>query len=482
MPSVKSTQPLLSQQEYLERIAPFSHKINWFREQGYNPHFWQAAFHTMTTNDKLTRYRHLVAGRRGGKTLSAIWEVLYYCTFPEMYWRDFHGIIDKHDSLWIWVLAKDYKIGNPSWLGFTQALKESGMQYGVEYRQNKTNKFFEFSNDTLVEFKTADDPQSLRGAGLNLMWIDEAAMIPDDEAWNVVSPALADKLGGLITTTTPDGKNWFYDEWFAPNKLSDESIGRVEYTTLDNKYFPRESWDKEKARMHPMLFKQEYLASFDSMAGKDLSGDWLHYYNKKDIEGKEFYTYVGVDPAISLSDKADYFSMTLIGLEKVTNDVYLLEQFNARVPFPEQVQMIQEWHLKYRPQLIGIENTAYQAALAQQTARLSTIPPIAPITAKGKKAERILSMSPLFKIGKVKIRKDHEIFIDQWVGYDSAIKNPKDDALDSMEIALRTAGALLPELYTYDDDSEPVGIQAIVDSRVPSAKQKGYDSDMGSDW
>ena len=118
----------------------------------------------------------------------------------------------------------------------------------------------------------------------------------------------------------------------------------------------------------------------------------------------------------------------------------------------------------------------------QQTARLSSIPPIAPIHAKGKKSERILSMAPLFKLGKVRIPRDLDIFIDQWVSYNSAIKNPEDDSLDSCEIALRTAGALLPEIYSYDDDREPTDIQSIVNSRVPSGKQKGYDSDMGSDW
>lgn len=481
MPSIKATEPIMSEDELLHRISKYGAKMAWFMEKGYHPHYYQTCFHTMETDDKLTRFRHLVAGRRGGKTLSAIWEVLYYATNPRAYWHDFHGV-EKDDPLWIWVLAKDYKIGTPARLGFRQAIKDCGLDYGTDYREHKTERFFEFENDTLIEFKTADDPQSLRGAGLNLMWIDEAAFIPDRTAWDVVSPALADKQGGVITTTTPDGKNWFYKEWFGTDTEHDENIGRVQYTTLDNPYFPRESWEYEKRKKHPLQFKREFLAAFDSMAGKDLAGDWLHYYDKADLIGKEMYTYVGVDPAISLADAADHFSMTLIGLEKVTNDVYVLEQFNARIPFPEQVQMIQEWHLKYRPQLIGVENTAYQAALVQQTARLSSIPPIAPIHAKGKKSERILSMAPLFKLGKVRIPRDLDIFIDQWVSYNSEIKNPEDDALDSCEIALRTAGALLPEIYSYDDDQEPVGIQAIVNSRIPSEKQKGYDNDMGSDW
>lgn len=480
MPNIKASDPKLSEEELIRRVAKYGPKIAWFMSHGYKPHYYQLMFHTMETDNVLTRFRHLVAGRRGGKTLSAIWEVMYYCQNPSAYWYDFHGITGKDDPLWVWVLAKDYKIGTAARLGFRNALKESKLVYGDDYREHKTERFVEFKNDTLVEFKTADDPESLRGAGLNLLWVDESAFIPDNRAWNVVSPALADKQGGVITTTTPDGKNWFYDEWFSGESLSDDNVGRIEYTSLDNPFFPKKEWEYQKRRSHPLQFKREYMASFDAMSGKDLAGDWLHFYDKKDLEGKELYTYMGVDPAISLADDADQFSMTLIGLEKGSNDVFLLEQYNGRIPFPEQVQKIQEWHIKYRPQLIGVENTAYQAALAQQTARLSTIPPINPIQSKGKKSERILSMAPLFQIGKVRIRKDHEVFINQWVDYNSELKNPKDDALDSCEIALRTAGALLPEIYVYEE-SEPISFEDKVRARVPG-RVKGFDNEMGIDW
>jgi phage terminase large subunit-like protein len=481
MPIVKSTDPRLSQEELLVLMAPYAKKLSWFMQHGYQPHYFQLLFHCMALNDKSTRYRHLVAGRRGGKTLSAIWEVLYYALHPEEYWLHFHNTVSDK-PLWIWVLAKDFKIGNPARLGFREACK-SFMQYSIDYREHKGERYFEFANDTLVEFKTADDPQNLRGAGLHMLWIDEAAFIPDDTAWGVVSPALSDKQGALITTTTPDGKNWYYDEWWSEASLLDPDVGRVEYTTLDNHHFPVEEWGKQIARMHPLQFKREFMASFDSMAGKDLAGEWLVYYDKKELEGKKMYTYMGVDPAVSLNDKADQFSMALIGIEENSNNVFLLEQYVGRVPFADQIQLIQEWHLKYRPYLIGIEATAYQAALEQQVSRLSSMPPTTPINARGKKSERILSMAPVFKIGKVKIRRDHTNFIEQWVDYDASLKNPKDDALDAVEIALRTAGVLLPELYEVKDVEEnPYSLDAIVRRNIPTKISKGVDDVLGEDW
>src|SRR5207253_3216097 len=110
------------------------------------------------------------------------------------------------------------------------------------------------------------------------LWMDESAKIPTSEAWDVTRPSLTDKEGLVVSTTTPSGKNWFYHEFWSEAKLADSSHGRVEYRSIDNPHWPASEWLKEKSEMHPMLFAQEYMASFDSFAGKELSGDWLHYY------------------------------------------------------------------------------------------------------------------------------------------------------------------------------------------------------------
>jgi predicted phage terminase large subunit-like protein len=230
------------------------------------------------------------------------------------------------------------------------------------------------------------------------------------------------------------------------------------------------------------------MASFDSMAGKDLAGDWLHYYTSEDLldtEGKplKLRKYMGVDPAISLSANADRFVITVIGVAD-SNEVFLLEQYAARIPFAEQLLKIEEFYIKHKPQLIGIESNAYQAALVQQTERLTTMPPVVPLFAKGKKWERILAMSPLFRIGKVKIKKDHADFIQEWVDYDSAMQKPKDDCLDSMEIALRTAGALLEGIPAPVSPENPGGLPDWVISDRPSGStnDRYIDEFMGSIW
>jgi len=489
VPNYKFSDKKVSNTVLSEKMLLFSAKIGWFISKGYFPHYYQALFHCDSNDTTVTRFRHLVAGRRGGKTLSAAWEVLFYCLYPQQYHLDAHGK-DSNKPLWVWELSASYKVGRPAYITFRNICIDAGLTIGKEVKENKGGLRFEFENGSLVEFKSAEDPQSLRGAGLDILWMDEAAFIRDEEAWNVVRPSLSDKMGLVITTTTPNQKNWFYEEFFDKNYKKDTTSSRVEYRSIDNPYFARSEWEYVKERYHPLLFNQEYCASFDSMAGRDLSGDWLKYYENDDLprnedgSRKKLRIYIGVDPAISTSIRADRFVITVIGVAD-SNEVFLLDQLATRIPFVEQLERIEEYYIKWKPEIIGIESNAYQAALVQQVERLSSMPPVVPMLARGKKYERILAMSPLFRIGKIRIKREHRDFIEEWINYDASITNSKDDCLDSMEIALRTAGALLGESLFVTKEEETYGLpQYVLDDRPGNTKKEDQyiDEFMGSNW
>ena len=487
-------------------LSRFPRKFYWFATNGYVPHVYQSVFHGATNRESehLAKFRHLVAGRRGGKTLSAAWEVLFYAIHPEEFHRDVHGR-ESDRPLWIWLLTKDYPTGFPSLQTLRDVMRQAGLVKGKDFQENKTERRIEFIHSgSVIQFKTADDPQSLRGAGLDILWMDEAAFIPTAEAWLVVYPALTDREGLVITTTTPHGKNWLYEEFFQGDALTSPDEFRVEYTSLDNPYFSRAQWERAKRRYHPIFFKQEFMASFDAFHGVALQGDWLKYYvtgnpdvKTGDVTVKHLLTedgryklrvFLGVDPAISLSDSADQFAMAAVGVTDDNLQVFLLDTFLGRLPFPDQIDLIREWHLKWRPDLIGVEANAYQQALAQQAARLDTFPGIVPTFAKGKKNDRILTMSPLFKIGKVRISRTHSDFIDQWLSFDPEKKNQKDDLLDAVEIALSTAGILLPmqphESLISDIPRAMTPGQA-AKAQIRSMREdanRPYDPDMGTEW
>lgn len=481
--------PVASEELAIEIAQNYPYKLWWFISHGYFPHPFQMAFHFNTdpTTGRLCRHRHLVAGRRGGKTKSAAWDMLFYVLNPRSFHKDAHGKDDDR-PLHGWVLTKDYPLGMAALMMFREVLKEAGLQQGVEYKENRGNRWFEFENGSFVQFKTADNPETLRGAGLDYLWMDEAAIIPNSQAWEVTRPALSDKLGLVVSTTTPSGKNWFYQEFWSPEKKADPSHGRVEYRSIDNPYWPYSEWISERKRMHPMLFAQEYMASFDSFAGKELRGDWLHYYEREEVADLKLRKVIGVDPAVSLADTADKFAISLIGVTEDNSQAYLLEQWSGRIPFPEQVELIKAWWLKYQPMYITIEKVAYQLALVQQLQRLPGLPPINAVLARGKKFHRILSMAPLFELGRIKIRKDQVDFINEWLDYDSTLTNPHDDCLDSVEIALRGAGVVLPNMTDTEKelpfDHPAADMDELARMKAPRRQDelRGVDEHLGADW
>lgn len=438
-------------------MAPYFHKMAWFLEHEYEPHYWQSLFHFATNpeTERIARFRNLVAGRRGGKTFGAAEEVVYYALNPKQFFEHYHGR-EEERGLHVWVLTPDYTSTGRAALHTVRAvLRALGLRKDKDYRENMGDRWIEFPNGSIIEFKTAERPDKLVGAGLDILWMDESAVIDSDEAWNIARPAISDKIGMVIASTTPRDKNWYYKLFWSDAALEDPAVSSVEYWSIDNPYFPQSEWDYVRENYHPLLFMREYMASFDASAGVELPASWLKYYEPGDIPrdshgNYDLNVYIGVDPAVSLSNTADHFSIAVIGVTHDSSQVYLLELYLNRIPFPEQVQLIEDYHKKYRPIMIGVEKGGYQEALSQQLLRSESFPPVDPVPAPGSKKARILGMSPHFKSGKILIGRDMLDFVSQWINYDSSRANPEDDALDATEIALREAGIILK----HPDDNE----------------------------
>src|SRR5262249_53470898 len=158
---------------------------------------------------------------------------------------------------------------------------------------------------------------------------------------------------------------------------------------------PKERWLYRKRTYHPLIFKREYMASFDAMSGKALAGDWLHYYTLDELPLKDksrgvrtddgalnvanldLTFYIGIDPTTGVG--TDRFAAIVLGVTKDRLRVYMMDVIAARIPFPEQVDMIQDLHLKWRPDYIAIESNNFQVSLSQQAMRLEGMPPILPV-------------------------------------------------------------------------------------------------------
>src|SRR6516165_2357080 len=102
-------------------------------------------------------------------------------------------------------------------------------------------------------------PDTIRGySAVDLLVIDEAAMVPD-ELFVAVNPMLAVSQGRLVCLSTPLGKRgWFFESWDDPQA----DWERVRVTAEDCPRIAPEFLEEQKSTLGDRWFRQEYLCSF----------------------------------------------------------------------------------------------------------------------------------------------------------------------------------------------------------------------------
>lgn len=211
---------------------------------------------------RLYKSLHLRAGRRSAKTHGGAHALREELTVPRQRW---------------WACAPTFKILHDSTEpALLRLIPPSWVKDWSQEHHELT-----FWNQSLLQFRSLDDPDRGRGPGLNGVWLDEAAFI-HKRGWDVLSPSLSENLGIVVSTTSPNGFDWTYDEFLVP-ALIDRTPGywAARFHTLDNPMFSgnealrREVEEKRlKWKDHPDFFKQEYegedVNATDSVYGSAL--------------------------------------------------------------------------------------------------------------------------------------------------------------------------------------------------------------------
>lgn len=98
---------------------------------------------------------------------------------------------------------------------------------------------------------------------------------------------------------------------------------------------------------------------------------------------EELSIFIGVDPAISEKQAADFFALCVIGVHE-SRHIYVLEMVKCKIGFKAQVDLIVQKYRQWLPEKIGIETVAYQKALALEVKAYPWIPVLEVPTRKDK--------------------------------------------------------------------------------------------------
>src|SRR5207244_634756 len=118
-----------------------------------------------------------------------------------------------------------------------------------------------------IRGKSADNPVSLLGEGLNWLVVDEAARLKRSIWEGHLSQRLIDKKGWALLITTPKGKNYVFDLFKRGQGGVDpffESWNRPSWT---NPHLDATVIEAERGRLPEAVFRQEYGAEFVEGSG-----------------------------------------------------------------------------------------------------------------------------------------------------------------------------------------------------------------------
>ena len=183
----------------------------------------------------------------------------------------------------------------------------------------------------------------------------------------------------------------------------------------------------KKSELGSLIFNLQYQNDISlAKQGHIFRYEWMQFYETAPANLK---IYQGVDLAISDKETADYFVLLTIGFEKETGMYYVLDIYRERISFKQQQDVIKLKAEQWQPLKIGIESNAYQKALGSELIRTTSLP-IRQLVTQKDKVSRAQRRSALFENGKIRIRKDMTVLIDELCLFPDASHDDTFDALD----------------------------------------------------
>jgi len=224
----------------------------------------------------------LMEGRQQGKTTSAAAYILWYTLFQE---NKTVAVLANKASTAREIMARYQLMFEhlPDW-----------MQQGIK-TWNKGD--IELENGSIV-FTAATTAAGIRGKSVNLLYIDEAAIIPNtvaDAFFTAVYPVIsAGQTTKILITSTPLGYNHFWKFWNdAVNKNNDFVPMFIPYSEIPGR---TEAWALEQKRqLGDLKYNQEVLCKFLGSSLTLINSDTIEYmstcptvYSK---DGLDLYEY-----------------------------------------------------------------------------------------------------------------------------------------------------------------------------------------------
>ena len=195
-----------------------------------------------------------LCGRRWGKTDANTQRIFYW--------------MEKNNGLYWWVgLSWKSASMKRAWRNITEIGRAVLREMGLDERMHINRSRYEVILPGLGEvwFRTADNPPSLAGEGIQGAVIDEFSLMPEIVWTEYLQATLLDYKGWASFAGVPKGKNWAARLFWGAAEW--DGWQQIHATTYDNPFIDSDEIDKVKETTPASIFDQEYLAVINENEG-----------------------------------------------------------------------------------------------------------------------------------------------------------------------------------------------------------------------
>lgn len=290
-----------------------------FEKVDYHPHKPQRKIHKAMRQH---RFCVVCAGRRTGKSTAG-----GHALLPHVYESYFkREELDPHGKrMEYWIVGPEYSDSEKEFRVLWNDVKKLGFPIDKPGSYNNPLQgdmhLSLWGGRFLVSAKSAKYPDNLVGEGLHGVILAEAAKLKPSIWFKYIRPMLADYRAWALFSSTPEGKNWFYEMWMEGLKEDPEywSIRMPSWT--NDVLFPEGRNDPEILSMEKGLtaeaFNQEVGADFTDFVGRVFK-DFDEELHVKPLKfNPELETYACVDygwtnPFVWLLLQVDYWGRVFV--------------------------------------------------------------------------------------------------------------------------------------------------------------------------
>lgn len=347
-------------------------------------------------HDSDARWKILCAGRRFGKSRLGVQMCMEVALAGGRAW---------------WV-APTFAISRVGWRDIQSAAASFPAEMGVNIKVGDMQ--VDFNNGGFIGVRSADNPQRLRGEGLDFLVMDEAAFVKEETWTEVLRPTLTERKGSALFISTPKGMdNWFY-RLFERAETADD-WQRFQFPSTANPLVEESEVEAARTEIGSLVFAQEYEAKFISEGSQMFKQDWFKYYHEgvgqvhadgETYDLNDLTLFGSVDLATSTRESADYTVIGSFGLHQPTKKLFILDMTIARMEAPDIIPEIKKHVVRNNLEWVGIEKAGFQLALVQFARREGL--PVVELKADRDKRQRALPLSAKMEAGLVYLPKNEE--------------------------------------------------------------------------